>query len=98
MGIERYHETLPTGCEGYRKALQLNIWIHEGDKKFNMTTPRISITASDYNQKMDKIIAEGNDRGWDIDQTLIALLDEANKYTIQRKVVRKGNRKGGQRG
>ena len=49
------------------------------------TTPnrRISITASDYNQKMDKIIAKANDSGWDIDQTLIALLDEANKYVIK---------------
>ena len=46
-----------------------------------MTTPnrRISITASDYNQKMDKIIAKGGA----VNKTLIALLNEANKYTIK---------------
>ena len=54
--------------------------------------PRLSITASDYNQKMDKIIAKGGA----VDKTLIALLTEANKWTIHR-VVRKGNRKGGQK-
>ena len=45
-----------------------------------MTTPnrRISISASDYNQKMDKIIAKGTN----VPDTLIALLYEANKYTI----------------
>ena len=48
-----------------------------------MTTPnrRISISASDYNQKMDKIIAKGGNPA----DTLIALLDEANKYVIRRK-------------
>ena len=63
-----------------------------------MTTPnrRISISASDYNQKMDKIIAKYNSS--QIDEALIALLNEANKYVIRRKVVRKGNRKGGQKG
>ena len=46
-----------------------------------MTTPnrRISITASDYNKKMDKIIAKGGA----VNKTLIALLNEANKYTIK---------------
>ena len=46
-----------------------------------MTTPnrRISITASDYNQKMDKIIAKGTN----VPDTLIALLNEANKYHIE---------------
>ena len=45
-----------------------------------MTTPnrRISISASDYNQKMDKIIAKGGA----VHEILIALLNEAKDLTI----------------
>jgi len=43
-------------------------------------TIRISISATDYNEKMDKIIAKYDSST--IDEALIALLYEANKYTI----------------
>ena len=39
---------------------------------------RSSITATEYNKRMDKIIAKGGA----VNETLIALLDEANRFTI----------------
>ena len=43
--------------------------------------PHLAISASDYSQRMDKIIAKGGNPA----DTLIALLNEANKYVIRRK-------------
>ena len=91
-----YRMTAPTNK--YRQSY--SNFYDECDKYYWSVTVkpklRISITASDYTKKMDKIIAKYNSS--QIDEALIALLNEANKYVIRRKVVRKGNRKGGQKG
>lgn len=45
---------------------------------------RKKVSLHEYNKKLNKIIA----KDWPVSDTLIALLDEANKYTVQMKKVR----------
>jgi hypothetical protein len=47
--------------------------------KMTSLNRRKSITINKYSEKMDKIIAKGGA----VNKTLIALLNEANKYTIK---------------
>ena len=44
-----------------------------------MTPYKQNVSPSEYSKRMDKIIAKGGA----VNETLIALLDEASKYTIR---------------